>query len=83
MAPCLSTYIVKARCSLYHGKLVLDNIETMKALSYLHFTFSTPIIHKDVNSSDILLDSNYTTKVLDFGSLRLVPLDQTKVAITV
>ena len=58
-------------------------IETMEVLSYLHFTFSTPIIHRDVNSLDILLDSNYTTKVLDFGSLRLVPLDQTKVAIMV
>ena len=58
-------------------------IETMEALSYLHSTFSTPIIHRDVNSSDKLLDSNYTTKVSDFGSSRLVPLEQTKVAIMV
>lgn len=52
-------------------------IETATALAYLH---ASGIIHRDVKTSNILLDNNFCVKVADFGLSRLFPEDVTHVS---
>lgn len=49
-------------------------LESAKGILYLHTEADPPVLHRDIKSANILLDSNFIPKVADFGLSRLAPL---------
>ncbi|XP_041011559.1 MDIS1-interacting receptor like kinase 2-like [Juglans microcarpa x Juglans regia] len=45
------------------------------ALCYMHHDCRPPIIHRDISSNNLLLDTDYEAHVSDFGTARVVKLD--------
>ncbi|XVE68110.1 hypothetical protein DITRI_Ditri09bG0043100 [Diplodiscus trichospermus] len=51
------------------------------ALSYLHHDCTPPIVHRDVSSNNILLNSNLEAFVADFGTARMLHLHSSNLTI--
>ncbi|KAF6158583.1 hypothetical protein GIB67_040097 [Kingdonia uniflora] len=54
----------------------VNNIKGLaNAFSYLHHDCSPPLVHRDISSSNILLDLEYEARVSDFGTARFLKPD--------
>ncbi|KAL8172469.1 hypothetical protein V2J09_024273 [Rumex salicifolius] len=52
---------------------------TAKGLAYLHEGLEPKVVHRDVKSSNILIDSNWNAKLSDFGLAKLLCSDRSYV----
>ncbi|KAE9598175.1 hypothetical protein Lal_00004048 [Lupinus albus] len=52
---------------------------TAKALAYLHEAIEPKVVHRDIKSSNILIDSDFNSKVSDFGLAKLLEAGESHV----
>jgi len=69
----------------HHGQLSWEArmkvaMGTAKALAYLHEAIEPKVVHRDIKSSNILIDDEYNAKVSDFGLAKLLGSGKTHIA---
>ncbi|XP_031109756.1 cysteine-rich receptor-like protein kinase 2 [Ipomoea triloba] len=70
----LDRYIYGEKRGMLNWKQRIDIIlGTARGLAYLHEQYDVCIIHRDIKSSNILLDDEFQPKIADFGLARLLP----------
>ncbi|XP_031109318.1 cold-responsive protein kinase 1-like [Ipomoea triloba] len=70
----LDRYIYGEKRGMLNWKQRVDIIlGTARGLAYLHEQLDVCIIHRDIKSSNILLDDEFQPKIADFGLARLLP----------
>ncbi|KAL5982685.1 hypothetical protein ACLOJK_016761 [Asimina triloba] len=57
-------------------------METARGILYLHQGCRSRILHCDIKPHNVLLDSNYSAKVADFGLARMIDKDRSHVSLT-
>ncbi|XP_023756267.1 leucine-rich repeat receptor protein kinase HPCA1 isoform X1 [Lactuca sativa] len=62
----------KAGMRLDWVKRLRAALDSAKGLTYMHELANPPIIHRDIKSTNILLDDNLIAKVADFGLSKLL-----------
>ncbi|XP_022855118.1 MDIS1-interacting receptor like kinase 2-like [Olea europaea var. sylvestris] len=50
------------------------------ALSYMHHSCSPPIVHRDISSNNILLDTEYEAHISDFGTAKFLKCDSSNLS---
>ena len=64
------------RGKLSEGSIVSISLDVTKALNYLHLMQPEPIIHRDISSTNVLLDplpdDHWKAKISDYGSVNLL-----------
>ncbi|XP_042492356.1 rust resistance kinase Lr10-like [Macadamia integrifolia] len=67
---------------LSHKQMHAIALETGRGILYLHQGCRNRILHCDIKPHNVLLDSDFTAKVADFGLARMIDKDHSHVSLT-